>query len=74
MTATEKIYDVIKRDNLKQSAVAVAAGYTPKQFNDILKGRKRLTAADVAPICMALRITPNELFGFESRERTNPVA
>lgn len=74
MTATEKIYDVIKRDNLKQSAVAVAAGYTPKQFNDLLKGRKRLTAADVAPICRALKITPNELFGFDETERPHPAA
>lgn len=65
MTATEKIYEVIKRDNLKQSSVAVAAGYTPKQFNDLLKGRKRFTASDVAPICRALKITPNELFGFD---------
>lgn len=65
MVVTEKIYEVMKREHLKQSAIAVAAGYTPKQFNDLLKGRRRFTAADVVPICDVLKITPNELFGYE---------
>ena len=31
-----------------------------------LRGRKRLTSDDVVPICKALGVTPNELFGINA--------
>ena len=65
MSATDMIYTIIDEKCLKQSAVARAAGYEPKKFNDLLRGRKRMTSDDVVPICKALGITPNELFGIE---------
>lgn len=65
MSATDMIYKIIDEKCLKQSAVARAAGYEPKKFNDLLRGRKRMTSDDVVPICKALGITPNELFGIE---------
>lgn len=65
MSATDMIYKIIDEKCLKQSAVARAAGYEPKKFNDLLRGRKRMTSDDVVPICKALGITPNELFGVE---------
>lgn len=37
----------------------------PEKFNALLRGRKRLTSDDVVPICKALGITPNELFGID---------
>ena len=43
----------------------IAAGYDPKKFNALLRGRKRLTSDDVVPICKALGVTPNELFGID---------
>ena len=64
MPVTQTINQIITDRCLKQAAVARAAGYTPKQFNDLLKGRKRFTADDVVPICKALSITPNELFRY----------
>lgn len=70
MAVTETISKIISDRCMKQSAVARAAGYTPKQFNDLLHGRKRFTADDVVPICKALSITPNELFRYEQK----PVA
>lgn len=65
MSATDMIYKIIDEKCLKQSAVARAAGYDPKKFNALLRGRKRLTSDDVVPICKALGITPNELFGID---------
>ena len=41
MSATDMIYKIIDEKCLKQSAVARAAGYEPKKFNDLLRGRKR---------------------------------
>lgn len=67
MSATEMIYKIIDEKCLKQSAVARAAGYDPKKFNALLRGRKKMTSEDVVPICKALGITPNELFGIDRR-------
>lgn len=64
MEVTETITKIISERCMKQAAVARAAGYTPKQFNNLLHGRKRFTADDVVPICKALSITPNELFRY----------
>lgn len=66
MDVTEIIYKAIEEKCLKQSAVARAAGYSPKQFNAMQKGRKRMTSDDVVPICKALGMTPNQLFGIGS--------
>lgn len=66
MDVTEIIYKAIEEKCLKQSAVARAAGYSPKQFNAMLKGRKRMTSDDVVPIYKALGMTPNQLFGIGS--------
>ncbi len=69
MTYTEKIYSVIKDNCLKQSAVAKKAGFTTKDFNNILRGRKIFRADYVRPICEALAITPNELFSVDIAEK-----
>ena len=63
MAVVDTIYKVIDEKCLKQSAVARAAGYEPTVFNAMLRGRKRMTSDDVVPICKALGVTPNELFG-----------
>nr|DAG00821.1 MAG TPA: Cro/C1-type HTH DNA-binding domain protein [Myoviridae sp. ctncN39] len=70
MQVTDTITKIISDRCMKQSAVARAAGYTPKQFNDLLHGRKRFTADDVVPICKALSITPNELFRYAQHTTT----
>ncbi len=36
----------------------------------LLRGRKRLTSDDVVPICKALGVTPNELFGVDTPEKS----
>lgn len=66
MKLVDRIYLIMESKNMKQSAVARAAGYSPKMFNAILRERKILRAEDITKICMALDVTPNELFGFQT--------
>lgn len=66
MSVADKIYIIIQEKNYKQSAIAIAAGYNPKTFNNLLKGRKKINASDIIPICNALGVTPNELFDYQT--------
>lgn len=66
MSVSDNIYKIIREKNYKQSAIAVAAGYNPRTFNNLLKGRKRITSNDIIPICNALGVTPNDLFGYDN--------
>lgn len=65
MIIANRIYSIIIEKNLKQSAVARAAGYDVKKFNNMLKGRKKIYADDIPNICKVLAINPNELFQME---------
>lgn len=56
------IYKIMKKKKMKQSAVAVAAGYTPRKFNDKLRGRAIIHPADIINICRTLEVEPNDLF------------
>jgi DNA-binding Xre family transcriptional regulator len=67
MSVPETIYKIIEENHLKQSSIAIAAGYDVKTFNNMLKKRKRITSSDIVPICKALRITPNELFEYDKK-------
>lgn len=64
-TILDRVNDVIRIKGYKQCAVAVRAGFSPKEFNDLIKGRKTFKAEYVKPICTALDVSPNVLFGFE---------
>jgi len=55
---------VIQEKGYKQYVIAERAGFTAKEFSDLLNGRKIFKAEYVKPICFALEITPNTLFGF----------
>lgn len=65
MSVPENIYKTIEEKMLVQAKVAKRAGYTPKAFNDMLKGRKLILADDVLKISKALGVSPNELLGYE---------
>lgn len=64
MTICERIYEIMRRKKMKQSLVAAAAGYDLKTFNNMLRGRRRITSDDIPGICRALEVTANDLFGF----------
>lgn len=57
------IRKIISEKGLKQSYVAEKAGFTKQEFSNILCGRKAFKTEYVKPICSALNILPNELFG-----------
>lgn len=66
MKIAEKIYDVMSEKHYKQSSIAKACGYDVRKFNDMLKGRRTIKPDDIIPICLALKITPNELFSYNN--------
>ena len=60
------IKQVISDKGLKQKFVAEQIGMTPQEFSNILNGRKKLEVQYVAPVCRALNISANDLFGISS--------
>lgn len=63
-----KIRYIIKDKGYKQCVVAEKAGFSPQDFSNILCGRKVFKVEYVKPICIALEVTPNDLFGIISAE------
>lgn len=59
----ENIRSCIAKKGLKQNYIAEKAGFTPQEFSNILCGRKKFNTEYVVPVCRALGITANELFG-----------
>lgn len=53
---------IIKERGLKQNAVAIKAGYTPKAFNNLVNGKKTMRETDIFLIAKALDVEPNQLF------------
>ena len=64
MSAIEVIKKTIDEKRLKKCAVAEKIGLTPQQFSDMLNGRRTIKISDIPKLCVALQITPNELFGY----------
>lgn len=65
MDFAETIYKIMAQKHMNQSAVARAAGFHPKTFNAMLRGRKVVRQEFILPICQALGVSPKELFGYE---------
>lgn len=55
--------NIINERCLKQCAIAVKAGYTKQQFNDMLAGRKAIRDTDILRIATVLEVDANTLFG-----------
>lgn len=58
----KNIKRILDERGMKQCAFAARAGYKNQTFNNMLNGRKQITAEDIPKICAAAGITPNELF------------
>lgn len=67
LSTAEKIGAIIKEKGFKQCAIANKAGFSARELNDLICGRKVFRADYVIPICCALDITPNDLFGIERK-------
>lgn len=62
MTVAQRISEIINEKGFKQYRVAERASIPPAKFNNMLCGRQVIRAEHVPSICIALGITPNELF------------
>ena len=65
MNPIKVIEKVIFEKGLKKQVVAEQIGLTPQQFSDLLNDRRQLKSSDILPICKALGISPNELYGYK---------
>ncbi len=63
------IKEVINQKGIKQNYVAQKSGYTPQQFSNMLSGRKVIGGLDVLRIANALEVTPNVLFGIDTKNQ-----
>lgn len=59
---------IITERGLKQGAVASMAGLSARQLSDMLNGRRIIKPCDVVAIAEVLDITPNELYGIQSKK------
>ncbi len=63
----QNVRKIIGQKGLKNKAVAKMAGYSEKQFSNLLTGRRVISYADVITISRVLNVTPNDLFGISER-------
>lgn len=67
----ERLKDIINDKSLKQSSLAVKAGFTAQELNDMLNGRRIMRAVDILAIVnivQELGIDANYLFGIKGGE------
>lgn len=60
---------IVMERGLKQGVVAERAGFSPKEFSDMLNGRRIIKVSDILKIATVLGVTPNELFGVDNRQQ-----
>lgn len=62
----ENMKRIISDKGLKQASIALKAGFTPQELNDMLNGRRIMRAIDIAQILEVLKdvgVDANDLFG-----------
>lgn len=69
----DNVKNLIRAKGLKQKFVAEKMGLSPQEFSNILTGRKKFETEYVVPVCNALNITANELFGIKTDEKQKGV-
>lgn len=65
----DSIKKIIKERRLLQKEVAEDAGYTYKVLNYILNAKAPMRENDIVKLCEALKVSPNELFGWEDKQK-----
>ena len=59
----ESISEIIERKGIKQKFLAEKMGISEKQMSDIMHGRKTIDWVIIKKLCIALDVSPNELYG-----------
>lgn len=68
-TVAHNVYKIIEDKCLSQSAIARKTGYGVRKFNDMLRGRKIITADDIIIIASALGVKPGELLEIDENRK-----
>ena len=61
----ENLKQIIAESGLKYKSVAAMAGINESRFYRIMQGVTELSCAELAAICTALKITPNDEYGIK---------
>lgn len=64
---------IIAERGLKNRAVAERAGFSVQQFSALINKRKIMKDTDVMAIANALGVTPNDLFGIQSSQKSSDI-
>ena len=62
------VKEVIREKGLKQSAVALKAGFSVQELNDMLNGRKIIKAVDIEKLAIILGVDANRILGIKVKE------
>ena len=62
----DKLYNIRKGKGLSRAEIAECAGLSERTYADIERGSVNMRIKTVLSICEALKITPNEIFMYES--------
>lgn len=60
---TENVNRIIQDKGLNPDDIAGIVGLPVRSFRQILDNKKALPTRYIVPLCNALQVTPNELFG-----------
>jgi len=60
-----RLRKLVRRSGMKQCVLAARCGIKPKKLANMLIGRKSIRGEYIRGLCKVLRITPNELFGWD---------
>lgn len=63
---TENVNRIIQESGKTKAHIARKCGYTSTQMSDLLHGRKVIRPEDIAKLCIALDVEPNDLFCYDS--------
>lgn len=65
MQVYERVRDYVRNSGYKQKALAERAGYTEKQFSEMLNGKRPMYADDVENICTSLNVPPSTFIFYQ---------
>jgi len=65
MEVYKRIKAYINDAGLKQGKVAEKAGYDIKKFSAMMNGKRKIYAEDLAKICSALEVSPEQFIPYK---------
>ena len=69
----ERICAAVERSGIKKKVIADRIGVSEQTFSAMLAGRRKISADEFFNLCLALGVSPNELYGFSKREEARAV-